>query len=99
MFRYVENIEISVRYLIARENIDIFDMPVSTFYRLCHLAKFSARSREIFIQTFVETLTEFFIVKNFVKFYITAYLSEFQKAVISCRGTFIDQLRCTLVKT
>jgi len=66
MLRYIENIKISVRYRyivsyrIARRNIEIFDIPVSTFwYTLYHLAEFSravSRNRDIFI----ETLTEFF---------------------------------------
>ena len=47
-----------------------------------------SRSREISIETFIETLTEFFSVRKFLKFYITTdtmpvptFQNLFQKAV------------------
>jgi len=61
MFRYIENIEISVRYRyivshrITRGNIEIFDIPVSTFrYHLAEFSRVVSRSRENFIETFTE---------------------------------------------
>jgi len=122
MLRYIENIEISIRcpyivsYRIACGNIEIFDIPVSTFWYII-LPNFHVwcQGRKIFIETFIETftvsesfnenftswhhtwkfgkrITNFSLWENPVKFYITTYFSEFQKAVISRRGPCLSSM-------
>jgi len=41
------------------------------------LSRVLSRIREIFIETLIKNFTEFFNVKNFVKFYVTHYFPEF----------------------
>jgi len=80
--------KISVRYRIACRNIKIFDIPISTFWYII-LLNFHMWCEEV-VKFPLKLSLNFLSWENFVKFYITTYLSEFQKAVISCRDNCLS---------
>ena len=72
MLRYIENIEISVRYRyivspaeIPKFSIYHYSIDFLIYHLLAEFLRVVSRSREIFIETFIETLTEFFVVRKF----------------------------------
>ena len=62
--------DIDIMYRIARGNIEIFDIPVLTFWLIDHLPNFHLRVNVMSVETF----TEFFIVRKFLEI-LNYYLS------------------------
>ena len=81
--------DIDVSYHMARGNIEIFDILVLTFkFLIHHFAEFShlaSRSRKIFIETFIETLTIFCSEKKIPwNFTLLPTCQNFRKQFFSC---------------
>jgi len=79
MFWYIKNIDIS--YLIARGNVTVLNIPVSTSWCII-LPNFHLWCQQV-VNLSSKLKLNLSSWQNFVQFYITTYLSEFQKAVIS----------------